>query len=252
LNADVTAAGGEIGKVRAMGDINGSIESTASINKVISKTGGLTDGSAVVANQGSISKAKFAADVSGMVLASDEIGNLSSASGTLSGTVRAGSAIGKIKFAEINSATVSSWGDIKSVESKGSIIDTLLLAGTDIGMDGLPGTNDLGEGFNLDGASIGSIKANLVEGNFDGSYALAGVKPFEYDVNNQIMLAPEGSQQVLAAFGGIGKATVGQVFFTGDPNAGIYGLFAATEIGNVKYTEIAGAGAPDFEIQQTW
>ena len=58
----------------------------------------------------------------------------------------------------------------------------------------------------------------------------------------------QDTDQIKANYGYITKAKLGQVF-SGDPVNGIYGLFAATEIGKVKYQEIFGQNAPDFEIR---
>ena len=67
------------------------------------------------------------------------------------------------------------------------------------------------------------------------------------------MLAPEGQTQGLASFGKIGPSVVGQVFLSGAPEVGVYGLFAATEeITGVSFTNITASGAPDFEISSTW
>ena len=170
---------------------------------------------------------------------------------TVTGTIRAGDYINKVKFNDIDSALISSGGDINSVLSKTSIAESLIFAGFDIGADGLPGTGD--ESFNNAGADINKIKVNAVTGDFFNSNALAGVKPFDYNpTDSWTILAPAGETQQVAPLGAIGNSTVGQIFLNGDQNAGIYGLFAATEIGKVKFTEIAGAGAPDFELISTW
>jgi len=242
---------GEINYVKIFDDIAGTIESDTHINKVISK-GGLTGTGAIIAHDGSINKATFKADVDGMILASGQINNVTGDKGALTGTIRAGDYINKVKFNDIDSATISSGGDINKVISRNSIAESLIFAGFDIGADGLPGTGD--ESFNNAGADINKIKVNADTGDFFNSNALAGVKPFDYNpvTDSWTILAPAGETQEVAPFGAIGPSTVGQIFLNGDQNAGIYGLFAATEIGKVKFTEIAGAGAPDFELIATW
>ncbi|MCF7958586.1 MAG: hypothetical protein K9M57_09085, partial [Phycisphaerae bacterium] len=251
--ASITANGGGIKSVTTKGDIQGDVLSSMSIGKVISRTGALTAEASVIANGGDITRASFKTDVDGMLLASESIGNVTGRQGTLRGTLRAGMEISRVKFNDIDSATVSAGGDIGSVLSSNSIVDSALLAGYDIGADGLPGTLD--EVFNDSGASIGKIRLNLRTGNFDGTSAAAGVKPFDYDVNTETwtMLAPAGEVQGLASYGKIGPSTVGQVFLNGNPNSGVYGLFAATEaIDRVRFIEVAASGAPDFEIISTW
>jgi len=254
FDVDVTAQSEEgINSITVGGNIEGTIESASHIKKVVSKNGGLADGASVIANNGSIGKAQFATDVDGIVLASERINKITSKDGVLTGTVRAAERIGKVQFNDIQAATVSSGAEIGSVISKNSIVDSVLLSGYDIGADGLAGTGD--DSFNTESGIIGKVKVNKKTGNFDNSYAMAGVKPFDYDVNTGTwtMLAPQGQTQDLALFGKIGKATVGQVFLNGDPNTGIYGLFAATEdVKNVKFTEISAAGAPDFEFRPPW
>ena len=101
--------------------------------------------------------------------------------------------------------------------------------------------------------NIGEIRVNPETGDFFGTQAAAGVKPFDYDpiTGAWTILAPEGQTQELASFGMIGPSVVGQVL-DGDPNIGVYGLFAATEVGKVKFIEVPGAGAPDFDIINSW
>ncbi|MFC1783870.1 hypothetical protein ACFL02_09855, partial [Planctomycetota bacterium] len=253
LGADVTTRpGGGIDKVNVEGDITGTIESATFIKQVLSREGSLTNDAAIIAQDGSINRAMFGADLKGTVLASEKIGRVSSADGTLSGIVRAGDKINNVRFREIESAIVSSGGNINKIYAGQSIVDTAMLAGYDIGPDGLPGTGD--DIFDPDGSfTIGNIHVNPKTGNFFGSQAAAGVKPFDYDpiTGTWTILAPEGHTQELAIFGKIGPSGVGQVF-DGDPDIGVYGLFAATEVGKVKFTEIPGANAPDFDIIWNW
>jgi len=250
-NSHIQSNYGGIDKVKILDDIKGTIESDMGVNKVLSK-GGLTDTGAIIAHDGDVNKAFFKTDVNGSILASDNINSLTSARGTLTGTIRAGDFINKVKFNDINAATISSGGNINSVLSNNSIADSLIFAGYDIGADGLPGTGD--ESFNNDGADINKIKVNPDTGDFFNSSALAGVKPFDYNpiTDTWTILAPQDQSQEIAPLGAIGNSTVGQVFLNGDQNSGIYGLFAASEIGKVKFTEIGGAGAPDFELISTW
>jgi len=249
-NGTITTGLGGIKKINVKNDIEGDILSATSIGQVVSRKGGLAETATVVANAGDIGKAKFASDVDGMILAQEDVLNVSSAKGMLSGTIRAGGEIGKVQFSQIDSATISAFGDVASVKSKGSMVDSLLLAGYDLGADGLPGTGD--ELFNASGATIGAVAVNPL-GSFTGTYAMAGVKPYDFDADTRIMLAPVPAAQVLASYGAIGTAKVGQVINTGSPEVGVYGLFAATEsIENVKFTPITASGAPLFEARSQW
>ncbi len=247
----IQSADGGIDKVKILDDIKGAIESDMGVNKVLSK-GGLTSTASIIAHDGDVNKAIFKSDVDGSILASGNLNSVTSSKGTLTGTLRAGDYIGKVKFNDIDSAMISSGGNIKQVLSNNSIAESLIFAGFDIGADGMPGTGD--EFFNPAGADINKIKVNPATGDFFNSSGLAGVKPYDYNpiTDSWTLLAPAGESQEVAPLGAIGNSVVGQVFLNGDQNAGTYGLFAAREIGNVKFTEIAGAGAPDFELISTW
>ena len=198
-----------------------------------------------------IGQVKVKQNLEGTVNAGSSIGKVIGNKGVLSGTIRAADTIEKVKFSALHSATVSAGDDIDKVFSKTDIVDSQLLAGYDIGADALPGTGD--ELLNAAGATIGKIKVHPAKGNFDNSYAMAGVQPFDFGVNTRTMLAANPADQILASFGAIEKATVGQIFLNGDPGTGIYGLFTATEpITNVTFTEVGAAGAPDFEARWSW
>ena len=249
--SSITTGLGGIQKVKVRNDIEGLVHSAASIDQVMTQKGSLTGTASIVADTGSVGKLRFGKDLAGMVLAATDIGTASGGKGVLTGTLRAGGMVGKVKFYDIQHATVSSGGDLDSVVSRTSIVDSLLLAGFDIGPDGRPGTGD--EVFNPGGATINLVQVNLLTGNFDNSYAMAGVEPYQFTATMRRMLAPDPAAQQLASFGAIGKATLGQVFQSGDPNVGVYGLFAATqEISNVKFTPITASGAPAFETRWNW
>jgi len=198
-----------------------------------------------------IDQVKVKQDLEGTVNSGAAIGKVMGYKGTLSGTIRAADAIEKVKFNAIETATVSAGGNIDKIFSRTDIIDSQMLAGYDIGVDALPGTAD--DLLNPNGATIGKVKVHPKKGNFDNSYALAGVQPFDFTATTRNMLAPDPADQVLASFGAIDNVIVGQVFLNGDPGAGIYGLFTATEpIANVTFTEVGAAGAPDFEARWSW
>jgi len=212
---------------------------------------------ASIAEQGSINvlsdidQVKVKQNLEGTVNSGAAIGKVMGNKGTLSGTIRAADSVGTVKFNTIEAATVSTGGNIDKVLAKTDILDSQMLAGYDIGADALPGTAD--DLLNPTGATIGKVKVHPTKGRFDNSYALAGVEPFDFTAASRNLLAPNPADQVLASFGAIDKAIVGQIFLNGDPATGIYGLFAATEpIANVTFTEIGAAGAPDFEARWSW
>lgn len=88
----------------------------------------------------------------------------------------------------------------------------------------MPGTGD--EYFNTNGSTIKKIIVGKY-GNFNGSFALAGVKPWQDDLSE--IIAPISGDQIKANYGNVKKTKPGQVF-SGDPGNGIYGLFAARPV----------------------
>ncbi|MBN2211642.1 MAG: PKD domain-containing protein [Sedimentisphaerales bacterium] len=248
--AQVQTGLGGIDLLLVRNDIAGDVSAATSVGRVMSLSGGLTGTGSIVANNGDIEFGFFSGNVAGQLLASENVGSVFGIRGELSGVLRAGNNIGNVMFANVDNAIVSAGGNIAMVMSSKNIVDSTLLAGYDIGADGLPGTGD--EYFNPNGATIGSVRAALT-GNFDNTFAMAGVKPYDFTATSRNLLAPTPALQELASFGKIGQASVGQVFFDGDPNTGIYGLFAATEpISNVQFSTVAASGAPDFEARWQW
>ncbi|MBN1436178.1 MAG: PKD domain-containing protein [Sedimentisphaerales bacterium] len=247
----INTAGGGIGMAYVTRDIAGTINAATSIGTVLTARGALTSTGKIVANDGDINMAYFGSDVDGMILSSQRVGTVYGLGSTLSGTIRGGEEVGTVMFNNIDSAVISSGGDINNVRSLNSIVDSLLLAAWDIGADGLPGTGD--EFFNTSGGAINSVSVNPTSGYFDGSSAMAGVEPYDFTATTRNMLAPSASMQNLASFGQVKNATLGQVFLDGSPIVGTYGIFAATDAPNqVSYTPVSASGAPDFEIRTVW
>ena len=244
FGANVTSKSGEIQSLFAYGDITGRIEAATYIKSVTSKTGSLSSDAAITAN-GDINNANFGGDVAGQIISAGRINRLASRHGTLSGEVRSLDNIGTIYFNDIDNATISSFSDIEKVLSRSNITGSYLFAGYD--MFGIDGQLNTGDELNPAGATIKSVKTSS-KGNFDGSFALSGLQPYDYnpETGSWVILAPEGETQNTASFGRIINARLGQVW-EGDP-ADPYGLFAATTIDKVKVTEVTmGANAPDFQ-----
>jgi hypothetical protein len=227
----VITTSGDLRSLRVVGDIEGQVQAAGAIGSVMTIRGNLAS--------------------SAVVTAAEEIGSIIGRRGTLSGALRSGTDIGKVQFNRVDSATISAFGDIGKVIARTSILDSNLLAGYDVGADGLPGTGD--EAFNAGGAFFGLVQTNRRDGAFDGSYAMAGVMPYNFSQTSRVMLAPTASQQQVATFGAVDRVLLGQVFLNGDPAVGTYGIFAATEDpALVRYTPVSASGAPDFEINSQW
>jgi len=164
--------------------------------------------------------------------------------GDILGNFRAGTSMDQIQGQDIEGAILSTPGDINKIKAN-NILDTIILAGYDIGPDCQINTGD--EYFSPFTANINSIQTHA-KGSFEGSFALAGVRPVNEDFS-QIISADKSLQQTSS--GSIKNAKFGQVHI-GDESVGVYGIYAATEIGRVKFTEIAGSGLPDFQAIDTW
>ena len=219
------------------------------IGTVTIKPGNLDADVTAGAQQGSIASIAVNGHITGNIMANGTIKKVVTKLGDFTGAARAGIDIGTFQAFNFLDGILSAGNNIGKVYAKGDIIDTYILSGYDIGKDCQPGTQDEGEGLNSYAATIGSVQVGRNR-YFDGSYALAGVKPYKDDLSE--ILAPNGESQVLSSSGGIiKKATLGQVYI-GNEDVGIYGLFAASEIGTVKFTEVAGLGLPDFQIRPPW
>jgi len=217
------------------------------IGQVKIKTGSF--GADVTATDGNILGLTVPNDITGAISASGTIKRVMSKSGSFTGVARAGTDIGTVQAMSLNTAIVSAAGNIGRISAKQDILDSYLLAGYDIGKDAQPGTADEGEGLNPQGGIIGSIQVGR-NGRFVGSYALAGVKPYKDDLS-QILPPVQQGQLPILSFGVIKRANLGQVYM-GDENVGVYGLFAATEIGRITFTEVPGLNLADFQVKPPW
>ena len=180
-------------------------------------------GDATLDLTGDLKSATITEDVAGKILVDGAITKISSRAGTLSGTLRASTEIGTVSFDDIDGALVSTYGNIKSIQSKTDILDSCLLSGYDIGPDGLPESSD--ELLNEDGqVTITTLKMGQTS-IFGNSYAVAGIRPYAYDaqadIANWTIMVPVGLDVVhdTSASGIIENANLGQVY-DGDPAVG--------------------------------
>jgi hypothetical protein len=211
------------------------------------KVNSQTLGADIVSRIGEIKTVRSYGDIAGDIISNTSISSITS-KGEFTGAIRSHADLGNISFDNISNALISTYGNIKKVSSKRDILDTWILAGYDVGADAqLAGAAD--DILNPAGGDIGFIQTGRY-GNFNGSFAMAGLQPYYNQSTSAWTIAPQG-QQVMAGSGKIGKALLGQVF-QGDP-ADPYGLFAASTIGSVRVTEVLSAsGAGDFQQKATW
>jgi len=243
-------AGNNIGTLIFNGDIAGQLDADNNINLILSQRGG-SSGSVRAGNN--IGTFMANGDISGKVTANRDINMVLARGGDLTGVLRAGTDIGVVMAGKIDSSIMSAGQNIRTVISNADIIDSLLLAGYDIGEDCEIDIDD--KGFNEDGGNIEFLMAGR-NAWFDGSFALAGVKPYkddfsDYKNDSSLIIAPYLGLQKKAHSGRIGSAFLGQVF-QGAPEIGVYGLYAASHVGPVSYTELGSMNAPDFEIRPPW
>jgi hypothetical protein len=127
---------------------------------------------AVVRLSGSLKTANLASkDVSGSFIVDGDITTLKAGKAEFTGAINARS-IRSLKFDDMTGAAVSVRGELKMLKVADSMIDTLILAGFDLGDDGRLG----GSGDNSDElVSGGQISIANVGGHFSGSYVIAGL-----------------------------------------------------------------------------
>jgi len=214
LGADITSQTGEITSVYAYGDITGDITAAAFIKKISSKTGGIGVDAKITAQNGDLLTVSTYDTIAGKLVADNLIKKIAVKAGNITGTVRAAN-IGSVAAVNLDGAILSAADLIGKVTLKGNILDSYILGGYDIGMDGtFGGADDL-----LQGGNIKSVSA--AKGQFARSFISAGYLPESSDTIG----LPDAGQA--ADFGSISKV----VFASKDPNPAFdYGIFAVTEI----------------------
>lgn len=238
-------AGSDIRTVIFSGDIAGQLKADNNINLILSQRGG-SSGSVRAGNN--IGTFMVNGDISGKITANQNINMVLARDGDLTGVLRAGTDIGVVMAGKIDRSIMSAGQNIRTVISNADITDSLLLAGYDIGEDCEIDIDD--KGFNKEGGDIGFLMTGR-NARFDGSFALAGIKPYEKDFSDykddpSLIIDPD--REIKAFSGTIGSAFLGQVF-RGSKENGVYGLYAASHVGPVSYTEMGGMNAPYFEIR---
>ncbi len=213
LGADVTSQTGEIASVYAYGDITGNITSATFIKSITSKTGGIGADAKIAALTGDLLAVSTYESMAGTLAASNLIKSIAVKAGDITGSVRAVS-LGSVSAVNLDGAILSAADSIGKVTLKGNILDSYILGGYDIGMDGaFGGTDDLLQG--------GNIKSVSAKGQFARSFISAGYLPESPDTSSLPHVAES------ADFGSISKV----VFASKDPNPTFdYGIFAVTEI----------------------
>ncbi len=213
LYGDVTSQTGEIGSLSVYGNINGNIESATFIKKIASKAGGIGADAKITALHGDLLAVSTYDTLAGKLVADNLIKKIAVKAGDITGNVRAAT-IGSVSAINLDGAILSA-AEIGKVTLKGNILDSYILGGYDIGMDGtFGGADDL-----LQGGNIKSVSA--AKGQFARSFISAGYLPESPDTIG----LPDAGQA--ADFGSISKV----VFASKDPNPTFdYGIFAVTEI----------------------
>jgi len=218
LGADVSTSTGDIEEITVQTDLSGDVQAAGRIGRVRSRAGAITGD--VIAETGGIERLEANGDIGvgegTWIFARGEIGRILSRRGALSATVRGG-AIGQVAARELDRAVLSSAGDIGGVTINQDISDSFLLAGYDIGRNGLIDTSD-------DTLSAGHAAVRF-GGQFDGSYVTAGV--ITEGIYAQLGLTPPAPPLPSATVGTI-KAQGGQV--RTEVGGTEFGLYAAQGI----------------------
>jgi len=165
LGADFATSAGDIRQVNVRGNIDGVIQAQTDIGKVISKSGAING--MVVAETGDIALVQAKNGITGMVLAQENIKTINVEKGVLSGSIRAQS-IKNINALVMDESMVSVADSIGTVKVKTDVIDSYVLAGYDIGLDGMVGAGDPG----LVGGQLGSFRFG---GDYRNSHVAIGV-----------------------------------------------------------------------------
>jgi len=218
LGADVTTQVGGINNLFAYSSILGDINSATFINKITSKTGGVSPNSDITAHVGDIQKITANQTIAGRIMTNNSIVNITTKAGAFTGEAHAKENIGKIQAGDFQGAIISAGQDINQIKAAGHINDTFFMAGYDF---------TAGNTLGLDDGNINSISAG---GTFSGSYISAAVLP---PVNELLSVLPGVQPPItgLGYLGNIGKVTFGAI----DQNAtSDFGLYAAGGIDPVK------------------
>ena len=239
---------GSIDKVLVEQDITGNLKAWNDIGKVISRQGGIQgdifagmsgiEGNALPANQaalanadngeendpplifGNIEQLKAKTQISGTIVALDNIKKVDVAQGTLSATMRAEN-IQTIRALNFDQAIISAADLIGNVTIGDNVLDSHVLSGYDIGLDGIVGSSD----DDLTGGDIGRFSFG---GRFANTHVAVGVVPIFSD------LLPPRSGPDSSGQGSIGSTSGNTIDFN---NGGqLFGFYYAEEL-NTQFRE---------------
>ncbi len=220
-----------IGSVSVYGEISGNLTGS-DIGSVKTRLGGINGD--ISASSGSIKSVSAGKDISGFLMASQDIGKISS-KGMLDGALRAQN-IKSIKAESLESAVISVTDYLGSVSIKTDIIDSYVLAGYDIGLSVESATDD-GD------LTAGEIKSIKFGGEFKASYVTAGVMT-ETIYNDLYSLLPSGAEYINNG-GKIGSVSGKAVQRT---NNGVeFGFYVSGDTSRIKLDD--SSDTDDFVIK---
>ena len=202
LTGDVTSQNGKINYIKVTGNVTGDINGGSGIKKLY-VYGNL---SSDVSSDGSIDYMLVRGDMSGQVSAEGEIKKIT-VNGDISGGVRSGSKIVKLIAGRLTAGSIisSAW-DINSMTVRGNVTGSMILAGYDVGIDGIFNNGD--DNLNNNGdVHSGNIKKLTIRGIMSGSIVAAGIDPGADD--NYLTTADNVEA---AGVSSINKMTVGDGF----------------------------------------
>ncbi len=252
VEVDVYARAGDIGKISASEDLSGDISAAGSI-KGISTRGGSISGdisavqtigqikaygidnatiragelgkisatlgldAEVYALTGNLAGISAGTDLTGVVSAAGSIKSVGVKAGDIhDAVIRAGVDLSKLSAGNLEESDVSAGGNIGKINLKGDLMDCWIVAGYDIGQNGLLSQDDV--------RAAGSIAGVSAKGTFARSVLAAGVLP---DLPRTQAADLDAFLPYVGTGGSIGSVRFGQIDHdASDP----FGLFAASAI----------------------
>ncbi|MCP4708235.1 MAG: hypothetical protein GY869_06395, partial [Planctomycetes bacterium] len=182
----------EIDKLNVRCNISGSIQTQNDIGKVISKTGAIFGD--LIAQNGSINKVSAPLEISGGIYALNTLNSVTVKNGDLTADLRANT-INNVKAQGLNNAVISAW-NINKVKISVDAVDSYLLAGFDIGMNGLDDPTD-------DFLSVGDLGSFKVGGEIRNTFVAAGVMPDR--IYDSLVLPKASGAPTSSGIGSIGS-----------------------------------------------
>ena len=235
----IVALGGAIGKIIVTnGTIAGApISAATAIDSLTVKNGSLDVDVRAGTTLGKLTLK--GGDVTGTISAETGIGTVSLAS-ALTGTIRSGGPIKAITLTDLTGtvpspAIISSAADIDKLTIKGNVANAFILAGFDVGPDGLLGTAD-DNAVTGGAAQDGNIKSISVKGGWADSIVALGVEP------------GPGNDFLAATTPADGESSLGKMTIKGTVS-GTSGVVADTAIGIKK--PIAGLATTIVDTPNT-